>query len=247
VAGIIKEMTKKLPAAKGFIKISKKYGEMYPLRAFIQGIPHLGGPFDTILAGAGANWQIRRLEAFIYELNHRLERISNLIPELTPDEPLYDFVRQVFDEVITHRSEKKRQLFVNIVTKQIVERHDWEEAETAARLLAALTELDIEILATAASAPTCSGDLEGLRIVTFIDQKEEDKPGRPPLDLRIVFPNLPILVLRMSCAKLSSRGLLHDEGIGRWAIRAFELFRPTELGDWFISWIKEQAGPPEHK
>ena len=29
-------MTKKLPAAKGFIKISKKYGEMYPLRAFIK-------------------------------------------------------------------------------------------------------------------------------------------------------------------------------------------------------------------
>jgi len=231
--------------ASGFIRASRHYVEMYPLRAAIQGIPTIGGPLDTLLAGAGANWQAQRLEAFIHDLTQQLEKINQSVPELTPDEPLYDFVKQVFDEVIRHRSEEKRKRFANIVIKQVIERHPWEEAETAARFMADLTEQHVEVLTTVADAPICTETFEGLRVVALIDWRGESTPKQPPLDLREVFPNLSVLALRMYCSELMARGLLHDEGIGRADVLAFEYLRPTELGDWFISWVRKTASSGE--
>ena len=231
--------------ASGFLSVSRRYGEMYPPRATIQAIPVIGSPLDTLLAGAGANWQVQRLEAFIRDLTQQLEKINQPVPEPTPDEPLYDFVKQVFDDVIRHRSEEKRKRFANIVIKQVIERHPWEEAETAARFMADLTEQHVEVLATAVDAPMCTEPFEGLRVVTVIDWHGKSTPEQPPLDLREVFPNLSILSLRMYCSELMARGLIHDEGIGRWDTHAFEHFRPTELGDWFISWVRKTPSSGE--
>ena len=227
--------------ASGFMSISRSYGEMYPLRAAIQGIPVIGSPLDTLLAGAGAKWQAERLEAFIIDLTQQLEKIRKPVHELTPDEPLYDFVKQVFDEIIRHRSEEKRKRFANIVIKQVIEHHPWEEAETAARFMADLTEQHVDVLATAVDAPICTEPFEGLRVVTLIDWNKKSTTQQLPLDLREVFPNLSILALRMYCSELIARGLIHDEGIGRWDAHACEHFRPTELGDWFISWVRKTA------
>ena len=222
----------------GFIKVSHTYGELYPLRAAIQGIPVIGSPLDTLFAGAGANWQAKRLETFVHHLTRQLEKINQSVPELSPEEPLYDFVKQVFDDVIRHRSEEKRRRFANIVIKQVIERHPWEEAETAARFMAALTAQHVEVLAAVVDAPICTESFEGLRVVTIIDWRGKSMPVKPPLDLRKVLPNLSALALRMYCSELMARGLIHDEGIGRWGAHAFEHFCPTELGDWFISLVR---------
>jgi hypothetical protein len=234
MAAELSEESGSLSEATFLVEASKRYSEMYLLRAAIQVIPGLGGPLDTLLAGAGANWQAKRFEAFIGELTEKLNSVRQSIPELTLEEPLYDLMKQVFDQVISHRSEEKRRRFVNIVARQVVERHEWEEAETAARLLADLTELHIAILNAAVNAPICSRDFKGLRVIAFRRTRYNE-----PLDLREVFPNLSVSVLRMCCIELLSRGLLRDHGVSLQGASACEFFQPTELGDWFIGWIRD--------
>jgi len=46
----------------------------------------------------------------------------------------------------------------------------------------------------------------------------------------------------MYLSELLARGLIYDEGANRWATNTFELFSPTELGDWFITWVRDSTG-----
>ena len=41
----------------------------------------------------------------------------------------------------------------------------------------------------------------------------------------------------MVCAELVSRGLLYDEGIGRWDVKSMEYFTATKLAEWWLKWI----------
>ena len=220
------------------LEISGHYSKMYSLRAAIQLIPHIGSSLDTLFAGAGTNWQLKRLEAFIQDLCRKFEKIDQVMPELEPNERLFDFVVQVFNEVIRHRSEEKRKCFANIFVRQIVERHPWDEAETAARFMAELTEQHVEVLHAIVATPACTeGAFQGIRVASIIDW-DNNTVKQSPLDLRKVFPWFPVLVLKMYMSELLARGLLYDEGVNRWATNAFEVFRPTELGDWFITWVR---------
>jgi hypothetical protein len=229
-----------LPEPNGFVKASEYYCKMYPLRAAIQILPGLGGAIDTFFSGAGANWQARRLEEFINLLNRKFGSFLHPIPDIDPNEPLYDFIMQVFNSVISHRSAEKRKLFANIVTRQILAQREWDDAEAAVRILSDLSELHVKILTVAVEAPKCSDRFEGLRVVTFRNDKNADKELQiPPLDLRTAFPHLSELALRMCCAELLAKGLLHDEGVGGLVTPSFLYFITTELGYWFIQWIQE--------
>ena len=88
-------------------KASAVYCDKFPLRSAIQAIPGLGGALDTMLAGLGANYQYKRLEDFIADLNKRLSHVEQLV-NIEPSEPLFDFILQTFDQVRQTRSEEKR-------------------------------------------------------------------------------------------------------------------------------------------
>ncbi len=232
---------KKVSETSKLLKLSSHYSENYSLRAAIQLIPHIGSSLDTLFAGAGTNWQFKRLEAFIRDLHEKLEKINQALPEFEPDENLFDFVVQVFNEVIRHRSEEKRKRFANIFVRQIVERLPWDEAETAARFLAELTEQHVEILHAIVTAPEYSGGrFQGVRIVTIVDWDGDVGKQSPP-DLRKMFPKLVNLALRMYLSELLAKGLIYDEGADGLATKTFEVFRPTELGDWFIKWVRDSV------
>jgi len=61
----------------------------------------------------------------------------------------------------------------------------------------------------------------------------------PPKVLTEAMTSYSPLVLRMGCMELISKGLLYDEGVGRLDTKAIEYLVPTDLADWFVSWIKE--------
>jgi hypothetical protein len=182
----------KLPAS-GITKASAYYCDKFGLRAAIQVVPVLGGSLDTLLAGLGTKYQYQRLEHFISELHQRFAELEQSINPKTVEagEPLFDFTMQVFDHVIKTRSEEKRKQFANLFANQIAKKKQWDEAETAARLLQELNDWHIKILVEAINAPICDDAWKGLRVIMLKEYKPsqpERAPTIPPFNISSHFP-----------------------------------------------------------
>jgi len=232
--------------AGAMTRLSARYADVFLLRAAIQTIPVLGGPLDTIFAGLGARWQYERLNKFIAALEQRLRSVEayESLPEVEPSEPLYDFVTQVFDHVIRNRSDLKREAFSRIVARQVIERQPWDDAEAAARLLAGISELHVQILHHALTAgPIAASPFNGTPGVVLSQGTRGPSAPRLP-DL---FTGIPERALRLACAELVAHGLFEDAGVGKLSTPAMEYFALTDLGSWFLAWIEsdprgERAG-----
>ncbi|MBW8014936.1 MAG: hypothetical protein FVQ82_02030 [Planctomycetes bacterium] len=218
-------------------KASASYSDMSLLRTAIQLSNPLGGALDKLLSLLGEPYQQKRFQHFIIELDARLKRIEESI-NIEPSEPLHDLMMQVFNDVIKTRSEEKRKYFANLITNQVVNDHVWDDAETACRLLADLTDMHIKILQEALKAPKCEA-YNNQRIILLTNYYEGISNG--PTDISPYFPELHIAVLKMACSELIAKGLLHDAGIGGYADSggAMELFRATEMAQWLMDWIAE--------
>jgi len=225
-------------------RASAYYEPLFALRALIQAIPGIGGTIDTILAGLGARWQAERLESFLRILSERLARLeaTGVRISLEPSEPLYDFVRLALEQAARTRSEQKRQDLATIVTHQASATKGWDDAEAAMSVLSELSEFDVAVLTTAVHADPCGDPFLGVRGVLVDEWKPADRATPPPIDLRGRFPGVPAHALKMSASRLVSRGLLHDEGIGKWGGRAMTFLIATDLADWFSGWISRDAG-----
>ena len=224
------------------IKKSADYEKLFPLRAAIQAIPVMGGTIDTMLAGLGARWQAKRLEDFVQKLSSRLSEVeaAQSASVLAPSEPLYDFVRQVFEHVVKTRSEEKRLRFANVVAHQIRTLASWDDAEEAARILSDLSEFDLAVLTTVTQALPCGEPFAGMRLAIFIPPPERVAMTPPPLDLPSAFPAAPHRALLLSVSRLISLGLLRDEGIGRWGTKPLNYVVASGLGEWFMRWISDE-------
>lgn len=223
-------------------KASVAYIEKTKLRASIQAIPYVGGSLDTLLSGQGTKYQSERLENFIKDLNKRLQRLEGL-NTVEPTENLFDLMMQVFNEVVKTRSEEKRKCFANIVANQVVNECAWDEAETATRLLSDLTDLHIKILQETLKAPkNIDGVFKDKRVIILSDVNTEDPNiavAKPSTNISPKFPDVPVAVLKMACSELFARGLLHDEGIGRFDASSMQYFIATEMAQWLMDWIAE--------
>lgn len=213
-------------------KASEKYSEQVGFRAAIQLIPHVGGALDTLLAGKGSRIQQQRIQDFLSHLNSRLDKIEEK-EQLESSEEFYDLVLSVFDGVVRTRSEEKRARFASIVANKVGTEASWEEAETATRILKDLEELHIRVLLFAVEAPACDAPFNKLSVVTLSDTHLGGA------NIAAQFPALTVEALRMICSELVSRGLLYDEGVGRWNAKAMQYFVATDLAKWFLSWVSE--------
>jgi hypothetical protein len=231
------------PDKAGFItKASAQYCNVFPLRAAIQAIPGLGSSLDTMLAGLGAKWQYKRLEDFIAKLNERLSRLEQIgrLQSIEPSEPLFDFMMQTFDQVIKARSEEKRKWFANLVAKQVTEKCDWDEAETACRLIGALSDNHIRILEIAINAP-CYDDFFGGRGVITIEDRSTVAPFAKDkvTYLKDILDGLTPIYVRMMCVELLSRSLLFDLQMESIDTVGQQLYSASGLAMWLMDWISE--------
>jgi hypothetical protein len=216
-------------------RASQLYADRIALRALIQGIPYIGGPLDTLLLGPAAEWRERRILSFLKGLSDRLARVETQAFE--PSENSLSFIVDTIDHAARTRSAVKRARFAQIVTRQVVTRATWDDAEAAVRLLAGLSDADVAILSAAVSAPLCDSPFDGYKVVSIKKEREEWK-GRP-IELPVVFPDFSPPAIRYSVSELASRGLLRDEGVGRFDLESMTYFVSTELGLWFIEWLNE--------
>ncbi len=241
-----KNIEGKTVEASFITKASARYCDKFPLRAAIQAIPVLGSSLDTMLAGLGARYQYERLEDFIFKLNEKMKQVkkSGHLTSAELSEPFFDLMMQVFDQAIRTRSEEKRKRFANLVTNQFINQSDWDEAETACRLLGDLSDLHIQVLSVFEYVKKHDAENHGELTVSDRWSNSEDfdndkrKRVRRP-DLRPHFPSLSNSAILMICSELVSKGLLHDIGVGRMEVGAMEIFVATDLAKWLMEWISE--------
>lgn len=213
-------------------KLQQRYGDSVFLRAAIQAIPQIGGPLDTLLVGRIAQIQLKRLKTFVNNLARRMESVESVSANLN-DEAFADLMLSAFEKVARTRSEKKLSRFAEIITNQVANPAQWEEPENAVRLLSDLEDIHIEIIEAALRAPMAEGAFSGLHVISLEAQQND------LLSLVAFFPYYGTASLRMACAELTAKGLLHDEGIGRWDVSAMSYFVPTDLAEWFAGWITQ--------
>ncbi len=224
-----------------FTEMSNRYNNSFPLRAAIQAIPGVGSTIDTLLGGLGAKYQYERFEDFLKQLDDRTRNLQlKGIPfKLEETEQAYDFIISVFDHVRRTRSRNKRRYFANLLTRQFVEHLEWDEAESAMRLLEGLTDVHIHVLQAAVMIdPIEEGPFKGHQIIS-LPEKLTSASFTPQNELIDLFPRLGQAYLRMICSELIAKGLLHDKGIEGTNIGAMEYLIPTSSANWLINWLSE--------
>lgn len=214
----------------------ERYADLYVARAGVQAIPWVGGSLDTLIAGGVARIQLQRVEDFLCKLDDRMRQVESVSANLR-DEGLSDLMVETFTGVTRSRSDAKRARFARILAKQIENGREWDEAERAVRLLSELDDIHVDVLRTVIGAPVIGEPFGGQRIVALEDRRGPDDQREPPLVLGEALTNHTLAALRMACAELVARGLLHDEGIGRLGAKALNLFVITDLGEWFTEWL----------
>lgn len=234
---MIDDQTDGKPASE-ISKLQQQYANMVIFRASVQAIPYIGGSLDTLLAGRAAQIHFERVEKFTSDLAHRLAAVESAAANLN-DEAFADLMLSTFEAVARTRSDQKRSRFAEIITNQVTKPKSWEESENAVRLLSDLEDIHIEIIEAALQAPTAEGAFSNLRIISLDAEPIDSGMQNAPISLLASFPRYGAAALRMACAELTAKGLLHDEGIGRWDMGAMKYFVPTDLAEWLSEWISQ--------
>lgn len=231
-------MSNQLDISKALIQqAAEKYSEITSLRAAIQLIPYIGGPLDTLIGGEGQKIQQRRIAHFVDELDKRLRNVETPHHALA-NEDLFDLMISTFERVVKTRSEEKRARFAQVIANEIVHAKEIDDVETAIRLVGELDDLHVQVLNVATHAPRCLAPYDGLRIITITTHLQIPAPNNDSYPvLEDLFPNIPESMLRLICSELVSKGLLRDEGIGRWDTKGMEYFVATDLATWLFAWI----------
>ncbi len=224
--------------ATAISKIQQRYADIVSLRASVQAIPYIGGPLDTLLAGRAAQIHLERVEKFANNLAHRLATVESAAANLN-DEAFADLMLTTLEKVARTRSDQKRSRFAEIITNQVAKPTPWEEPENAVRLLSDLEDIHIEIIEAALGAPVAEGAFSGLRVISLDAEPIDNGKQNAPVSLPTAYPRYGAAALRMACAELTAKGILHDEGIGRWDMGAMKYFVPTYLAEWLFGWITQ--------
>lgn len=216
----------------------EKYSEITALRAAVQLIPYIGGPLDTLIEGEGQKIQQRRITQFINELDKRLRNIETPKDALENEE-LFDLMVGTFERVVKTRSSEKQARFAQIIANEIAHPKGIDEVETAIRLIGELDDIHILILDAILHAPLAPSPYDGSKFVTV------SKHIPFPMDASHVhpiltkeFPTIPEHILRLTCSELVSKGLIFDDGVGKYSGTAMEQFAATNLAMWLFAWLE---------
>lgn len=220
---------------KTLVRASEGYAVNTVLRATVQAIPYVGGPLDTLLAGKGAKVQSERLEHFLSELSQRLERVES-VPEID-EQALYDLSIDAMEKSIRTRLAEKRALYANVIARHVIQRRAIDESEMALRIIAELDLIHLEILREALQAPTCDDPFSGLKVIALSERSLVKAGEVGPVVLKDRLQSWPLEAIRYAASELVARGLLYDEGIGRWEGKAMEFLVATDTANWVNDWL----------
>ena len=221
-------------------KLIERYSEHDVFRAGIQLIPYIGGPIDTILSGRASRMQMKRLEQFAIDLRIRLEQVEAIHADINGDE-FADFILYTLEKIWRARTAEKRQRFADVVVRQVVQGKSWDDADMAVRLVSELEDIHISLLSVALAALPGTEVFAGKRIVALdVENGGAIVSNFSTSLIGKLGDQYSIIAMRMACSELVARGLLHDEGIGRWDTAAMTYFVATDLAAWLGEWLKQK-------
>ncbi len=218
---------------KTLTRASEGYASNTVLRAAVQAIPYIGGPLDTLLAGKGSSIRLQRLEAFVSDLTMKLDRAESVQP--VDEQDLFDLMIEAMEKATRTRLAEKRALYANVVAKHVAEGRKLDETEMALRIVETLDLIHLEILREALQAPVCGEPFEGHKVIAI--NEGGSLPNATPVVLTSRLRNWPLEALRYAASELVARGLLYDEGIGRWDSKAMEYLVATDTAHWVNKWL----------
>ena len=217
---------------QSLVEASKAYADNIPLRAGIQFIPCIGGSLDTLLSGIGVKVKNERLEQFVAELSGRLQEIESA-PTFNK-QILCDLVMDAMEKSVRTRTNIKRTLYANVVARYVMHGREVDQSEMALRIIYELDLIHFEILREALQAPVCDEPFSGLRIVSMNEHVSNSDSGgeKKPVVLIKQLPTWPPEMLQFAASELVAKGLLHDEGVGRWDLNSMEFLVATDTAHW---------------
>lgn len=212
------------------------YGDSTSTRSLVLALPYVGSAIDLILSKRGQEFVQKRTEIFLEEIGRRLEKLESCTIERDDEEGFFDLFQAAYENVVRTRSEERIKRFARLVGNCLGGDRQWDETEAAVRLISDLTDTHIKILTIITTLRVSERDsFEGLRVIPVTENKIIDDV--PPLIDSL--PYLSEAALKMYCSELISKGLLHDEGVGRWSTGSLDLLVPTPLADWLLDKIGE--------
>jgi hypothetical protein len=221
-------------------KASELYESSTRFRAMAQLLPYIGGALDVLVSGRAAQIQSARLNRFLSDLRARLEAIEAV--QLEASQELLDYMLGAIETAVRTRSSAKCARLACLVARQVEQPIPWDEAESAQRLLSHLEDVHIQVLQAACEAQEATWPYEGLRLIALsVPPEATEQAGLGPVVLPVVFPEYPHHLLHMACAELLGRGLITDQGIGRWDSTSFFYFSPAPLADWFMQRLRTSS------
>jgi hypothetical protein len=219
------------------------YGNLTALRAAVQLIPLAGGAIDTLIQGRTTQIQMARAEDVMRKLGAQMAGVERSLVDLK-SEGFADLISSGLVRGSQARSELKRQRFANLLAHQICQGRPWDEAEAAMRLLAELEDIHVSIISVAVAAPPMGGPFGEIRGVSPVPrtEKHQSHEGVGPRYLLEVLPLEEPRLVRLAAIDLVAKGLLYDEGVGRWDGRPLTYLSPTDLAGWLLEWINNTSG-----
>jgi len=209
------------------------YGGSSAIQAAVSNIPLIGATLHTVLSSKAQAYSENRIMIFLDELHSRLKKLETL--EVTDEESCFYLMNRSFEYVVKARSEQKIKRFARLASDYLCNNQNWDEIEVALTLADELTDTHVEILSYISNIPESEIEtFKGLKAVTVYTEATLDLPR-----LESRFEKLSEGALKMYCSSLISKGLLHDEGIGRFDSKAVEIIVPVPLTNWFLEKIQD--------
>lgn len=190
---------------------------------------------ERVLLTEGKELRARRMRMTLLRVEQQLRKLQKHQIEFS--DGLHDLVIQVLGNAAKANSDQKRERLAQTLVRQISDPGPWDDAHTAASLVGALTDLDVEVLECARNAEAGEGVFSGAKLAML---KSSDRNGHAkcvPTVFEAVIPNAKPYLLRESCARLIGHGLLYDDGPGRASTHAMIYFGTTDLYEWLRSWL----------
>ncbi len=220
---------------EALVKASEKYSDQIVIRALMQAIPCVGGSLDTLFSGAGTKMQMRRIESFLEELKNQFDSMQ-CAPQYNEEEFL-DLVVSAIDLAAKTRHKEKHNIYASIVYHHVNENIELEESEAALKLISELDPAHFRILHFANTAPINREAFSGLQVFTISRNGGEISKALSIPCIETALPQYSSHIVTSACSYLVARGLLLDEGTGRWGAGAMEIMAVSETARWLESWL----------
>lgn len=218
----------------------KKYNDSIVVRSLVQAIPYIGSVLDIALTNTATKIKEDRAFQYLSYLAEKIKTNEEQFKKLSQNFPeeMLDAILYSTEASAKTRSDRKKQHFADILSKQVQNQKSWEDVDAALQLVNALSDLHFKVLLIITEAPQIQTITELLRVASLSSTPPEGFIKVECPSLAASFPDQPIPVLKKVVADLQAQGLIQDAGAPVGNARPHFYFSPTETADWFLGWVQ---------